>query len=254
MAKSYYAILGITSRASQADVKTAYRRLAKEFHPDRYEGADRPFLDVQEAYSVLGDSGRRREYDAKLSRVRPFAPTGCRPEPGPEPLTRQDWSAPGPERVRFGAGARAPEPLVPRDAPVDIGEVSPIRSFQTFTPSFDEIFDWLWDNFAGLSRSKSGPVRNLTLEVPLTHAQCARGGHARVMVPARATCPVCRGYGGVGPHECARCAGEGATAGEVPVSIAFPSGISEGHAVVIPLDRYGIHNLYVTVLFRPSNG
>jgi len=37
---------------------------------------------------------------------------------------------------------------VPRDAPVDIGEVSPIRSFQTFTPSFDEIFDWLWDNFA----------------------------------------------------------------------------------------------------------
>ena len=57
MAKSYYTILGITSDASQTDVKTAYRRLAKEFHPDRYTGTDGPFLEVQEAYSVLGVSG-----------------------------------------------------------------------------------------------------------------------------------------------------------------------------------------------------
>ncbi|MBN2131609.1 MAG: J domain-containing protein [Sedimentisphaerales bacterium] len=133
MAKSYYAILGITATASQSDVKAAYRRLAKEFHPDRYAGADRPFLKVQEAYSVLSDSSRRREYDAELSRVRPSASARSRPGPGPEPLTRQGWSDP------------APEPLVPRDAPADMGKVSPIRSFRTVTPSFNDIFDWLWD-------------------------------------------------------------------------------------------------------------
>ena len=57
MAKSYYAILGITSQASPRDVKTAYRRLAKELHPDRYGGSARPFLDIQEAYSVFSDTG-----------------------------------------------------------------------------------------------------------------------------------------------------------------------------------------------------
>jgi hypothetical protein len=57
----------------------------------------------------------------------------------------------------------------------------------------------------------------------------------------------------VGPYECARCAGEGAITGEVPVSIAFPSGLNEDHAVMIPLERYGIRNLYLTVVFRPSD-
>lgn len=123
MAKSYYAILGITSGASQSDVKTAYRRLAKEFHPDRYAGTDRPFLEVQEAYSVLSDSGRRREYDAQLSRNRPEVRA-----------RRSRWDA------------RAPEPLVPRDRGVNPGRVSPRRSFQAFAPSFDEMFDWLWEN------------------------------------------------------------------------------------------------------------
>jgi len=40
-----------------------------------------------------------------------------------------------------------PEPLIPEVGPVDLGEVSPVRSFQAFTPSFDEIFDWLWSNY-----------------------------------------------------------------------------------------------------------
>lgn len=144
MARNYYAILGITSGASQSDVKTAYRRLAKEFHPDRYAGTGQPFLEVQEAYSVLSDSGRRREYDAELSRIHPQAPTRHRYEPCcPEPLTRQGWSPPESEHVRFGAPA--PEPLVPQDAASNLGEISPLRSFQAFTPWFDEIFDGLWD-------------------------------------------------------------------------------------------------------------
>ena len=238
MPKSYYAILGIRSSASQADVKTAYRRLAKELHPDHYRGADRPFLDVQEAYAVLGDPARRRHYDVTRDRTR-----------------RAELVAPPPRagrRVYPGEGA-APEPLVPERGRTDLGEVSPIRSFETFTPSFDEIFDWLWSNFASLGPAKSVRVKNLTLEVPITREQAARGGQARIMVPARAACPTCRGHGGVGPYECVRCGGEGAITGEVPLSIAFPAGLSEDHAVVIPLDRYWIRNTRVTVLFRPTD-
>ena len=73
-------------------------------------------------------------------------------------------------------------------------------------------------------------------------------------MPARAVCPTCRGFGGVGFYECARCAGEGAISGEMPVTVAFPPGLVKDHAVMIPLDRFGIHNLHLTVLFRPTGG
>ena len=145
-----------------------------------------------------------------------------------------------------------PEPLIPENGPVDIGEVSPVRSFQSFTPSFDEVFDWLWSNFSDLAAPKSGRVENLTLEVLLTPEQARQGENARIMVPARAICPRCRGHGGVGFYECMRCAGEGAISGEMPVSVSFPPGLTKDHAVMIPLDRFGIRNIHLAVLFRPT--
>ena len=227
MAKSYFAILGIAPHATLAEIRSAYRRLVKEFHPDHYPGGSKRFRDIQEAYSVLGNRRRRREYEQSIRKV-PFK-TQLRPATYPEP-----------------------EPLIPEEGPVDIGEVSPVRSFQSITPSFDEVFDWLWNNFSDLAQPKSGRVQNLTLEVTLTPEQARRGGNARIMVPARAVCPTCRGHGGVGFYECLRCAGEGAISGEMPVSIAFPPGLTKAHAVMITLDRFGIPNTHITVLFRPT--
>jgi len=228
MAKSYFAILGISPNATRDEIRSAYRRLAKEFHPDHYPGSSARFQDIQEAYSVLGNRRRRREYEQSIRKV-PIK-TPLRPTTYPEP-----------------------EALIPEDGPADIGDVSPVRSFQSFTPSFDEIFDWLWNNFSDLAQPKSARVQNLTLEVTLTPAQARRGGNARIMVPARAVCPTCRGQGGVGFYECARCAGEGVIAGEMPVSVSFPPGLTKDHAVMIPLDRFGIRNTHITVLFRPTS-
>jgi len=227
MAKSYFAILGISPNATADEIRSAYRRLAKEFHPDRYEGGSQTFMEIQEAYAVLGDIRKRHEYERKLSKVARKTP-----------LRRTIY----PE----------PEPLIPDEGPTDLEEISPVRSFQSFTPSFDEVFDWLWKNFSSLGQPKSGRVQNMTLEVTLTPEQARRGGNARIMVPARAVCPTCRGYGGVGLYECLRCAGEGLISGEMPISIAFPPGLTKDHAVVIPLDRFGIRNIHITVLFRPT--
>ena len=227
MAKSYFAILGISPNATMDEIRSAYRRLAKEFHPDHYSGSSQRFQDIQEAYSVLGNSRRRREYEQSIRKV-PIR-TPLRPTTYPEP-----------------------EPLIPEDSPVELGEISPVRSFQSFSPSFDEIFDWLWSNFSDLTQPKSARVQNLTLEVTLTPEQTRSGGNARVMVPAQAVCPTCRGHGGVGFYECARCAGEGVISGEMPVSVSFPPGITKDHAVMIPLDRFGIPNTHITVLFRPT--
>jgi DnaJ-class molecular chaperone len=227
MAKSYFAILGISQNATADEVRSAFRRLAKQFHPDHHTGSSARFREIQEAYAVLGNRRRRRDYERSIRKILPKRP--LRPSAYPEP-----------------------EPLIPEDRPVDLGGISPVRSFESFTPSFDEIFDWLWNNFSALNQPKSGRVQNLTLEVPLTPEQARRGGNARIMVPAQAVCPECRGEGGIGFYECIRCAGEGVIAGEMPISISFPPGITRDHAVMVPLDRFGIRNTHIAVVFRPT--
>ena len=117
----------------------------------------------------------------------------------------------------------------------------------------DEIFEWLWDNIPRIDLPKSRRIRKLTIEVPLTRGQARRGGSTRVMVPVRSVCPTCRGASGIGYYECFRCMGEGAFSGEIPVSISFPAGLIMDHAVLVPLDRLGIQNLHLTVLFRPTD-
>src|SRR5437879_24693 len=85
--KDYYKTLGVTKTAKQADIKAAYRKLARKYHPDANKGdasAEARFKEVSEAYSVLSDEKRRKEYDEARSlfgggfRV----PTGSRPGGG----------------------------------------------------------------------------------------------------------------------------------------------------------------------------
>lgn len=227
MAKNYYAVLGISTDAGSDEIRTAYRRLVKEYHPDRYSGGSEIFRQIQEAYAILIDGRERRQYDQKMSAVRVPVSVGAQRRP-------------------------EPEPLIPDRKPIDFGNVSPARSFHTFTPSFDEIFDRLWSNFSNLERPKSDRVQNLTLEILITSEEAERGGNARIMVPARAICPACRGLGLVGPYDCMRCAGEGAIKGEAPISIAFPPAFAQEHAVIIPMERFGITNAHLTVFFRIS--
>ena len=209
--------------ASADEVRTAYRRLVKAYHPDHYRGSSKTFRQIQEAYNVLGDPARRKAYERTLANVR---------------------------IRRAPAVQSSPEPLIPERRPADMGEISPIRSFERVTPSFDEVFEWLWSNFSDVDAPKSGRVQHLTLEVPLTREQTLRGGNARVMVPARTRCSACRGLGHIGYYECHRCAGEGGISGEVPVYVSFPPSLTEDHSVIIPLARFGIRNLYFTVVFR----
>ncbi len=230
--KNYYLILEVSSDATQEEIRAAYRRLAKELHPDYYEGSNQPFLALQEAYAALSDPDRRRAYDQSLQAARAHrAPPTVRPEPL-RPLSP------------------APEPLIPeREAPFDLGRLSVTRSFRSYSPSFDEIFDRLWQNF-GPSSPKVQETKSLNVEVVITPLQAFRGGRVQLMIPARLTCPACRSRGGLGFFECLHCAGTGVVEGEYPVTCTFPPGVPNNYAVELPLDRLGIRNFYLTVIFK----
>ena len=226
MPRDYYFILGIPVGASPAEIKDAYRRLAKEYHPDLYGDKSSPFLAIQEAYSVLGDPERRNAYDRRVRQT------------GNES-----------EQVRFRPGqSPAPfdvEPLIPEKGPIDLGEASLSRPSRTYNPSFEELLARLLGKF-----SSSPRPNNVTAVITLTPTQAFCGGHVRLSVPTRLPCPYCSSSGEVGFYECRQCGGEGNVISERPVIINYPASTPNNHVIQLSLDQHGIQNLYLIVHFR----
>lgn len=124
MARSYYAILGISPDASTREIKNAYRRLAKRYHPDHEGGDSRKFRDLQEAYSVLADAEKRRRYEQQRS-GQPVRVRVSRP--------------------RYTSQAQA-EPLIPEHNPLS-RVTGPGRRFRSGIPEGEGLFDWILRNF-----------------------------------------------------------------------------------------------------------
>ena len=127
MTKNYYLVLGVNLGASAEEIKSAYRRKAKQLHPDA-GGNNEAFLDVQQGYHLLTDPNLRGSYDRELS---------------------HEIHAPTRRAVEVDVHLR-PE----RREPV-VRSVSLTRSFEHFEPSFDEFFDRWWSNFSLLTRPKA---------------------------------------------------------------------------------------------------
>jgi len=223
MKRDLYSLLGLESDASVELIESAYRELVSELFPDLLAQDREIFLRIQMAYSRFMDARRRKADDEALrGEKKPLSPTPKNPM----------------------------ETLAPEKA-VDLGEVSITHSFQTIQPSFEQLLERLWSNFTLLSRPKAETIESLNVEILLSPEEALRGGQVRVLIPSQLKCPTCEGQGGVGIFECWRCNGRGVVAGECPLSVSFPGGISE-YLVEIPLDRFGIQNFYLKVYFRVS--
>jgi curved DNA-binding protein len=86
--RDYYDVLGIARAASDQEIKAAFRRLAKECHPDRCNGdqtSETRFKEVNEAYEVLGDPEKRKKYDELGANWRMYEHAGAHPGAGPFP-------------------------------------------------------------------------------------------------------------------------------------------------------------------------
>jgi molecular chaperone DnaJ len=234
MKKDYYLILRLTPKATTEEIRSAYRRRAIELHPDLSGSTSDLFLELQEAYYVLSDPMRRASYDRDAKEI---------------PIRHADAARPVETVIRRRHSA---EPLVPRQPVGRFEEVSILRSFETFYPSFDEMFDRLWSNFELVTRPKAEQLESLTVDVVLSPQEAFAGGQIRILVPARMVCQACNGRGGVGPYQCWRCAGHGALTDEYPVMVSYPAALQQDYIVRLSLDRFGIENFYLTVRFRPT--
>ena len=168
MAKNYYAILGVDPDASLGQIKSAYRRKAKQLHPDHYTGSSEPFRDVQQAYEALSDPACREDYDACLERER---------------------------QPRVDPPVRPSEPLRPRRPPVEplIPDAPPLGAERgPFGPSrytFTEGLDRLWDEWEDLIDPFGPAPEPDQVVIPLTSAQAQRGGRVRIWLAVPVTCP-----------------------------------------------------------------
>jgi hypothetical protein len=217
MSRDYYVILGIPSDAAPGAVRSAFRRLARRYHPDRGETGDaRSFREVAEAYGVLSDPERRARYDRRtLRRVRPA----------------------------FHRAPTEPEPLISEPVPV-------AASAETVRPSLDSLVDRLARNFAGEDVPKFEHPEPLEFELILSPDEADRGVRVPFRIPLFRLCGLCGGSGRDWLLPCRDCDGEGRVVEPTELHVDLPAGVRDGARVDVALDDLGVHNLWLSLHVR----
>jgi molecular chaperone DnaJ len=211
--KDYYKTLGVAENASGEDIKKSYRRLAKQHHPDanpNNPSAAERFKEIGEAYAVLSDETKRKQYD-QMRKLGPFAGFGGfgGRGPGQGPSTQAE--------VRFE----------------DLGDLGGLGDL------FGSFFD------RGRRKKAKTPARGrdveYVVEIPFTLA--ARGGKVTISVPITDDCPVCSGSGnapGSRPKTCPECGGKGTISfgqGGFAVSRPCPNCLGRGQVPTEPCSK-----------------
>ncbi len=223
--RDYYEVLGVPKGASEAEVKKAYRRLARKLHPDVNPGdkaAQKRFQEVQEAYEVLKDDDKRRAYDR-------FGHAG--PGAGFDPRS---------------AGAGFPGGGGPAGEPFD--------GIHFETGDLGDLFGNL---FGGRRASGPQPGEDVRGQIEVPFRDAVLGGTATLALRREKACPTCGGTGRTGKGTCATCRGEGVVAESERVRIKIPEGTEDGGTIRVPGKgaqgaRGGpVGDLYVAVRVAP---
>jgi molecular chaperone DnaJ len=249
--RDYYDVLGVGRDAGEQEIKSAYRKLALKYHPDRNPGdgaAEEKFKEAAEAYAVLGDADKRARYDRfGHAGVAAAGPGG----PGFNPDIFSDFSDILGDFFGFGGRSRAGGPARGADLRFDL-EIAFEESYAGVETTIQIPREEACETCHG-----SGAAPGSTRE---TCRQCGGRGQLRYqqgfLVVAR-TCGHCRGTGKVISAPCSACGGSGRTTRDRRVTVKIPAGIADGQR--LRLHGEGEHgaaggpagDLYVVVHVRP---
>lgn len=246
---SFYEVLGVEKDASEDEIKKAYRRLARQYHPDANPGdpsAEHKFKEVAEAYAVLSDPSQRRDYD--------MFGTAKIPNGGFDPFDLFASFFGGDAFRGFGGQDRSRGNDLILDVSATFKEVleGAKRDVTIRRPS-------VCDECSGTG-AKPGTS-------PVTCGQCSGAGAVRSVrqsifgnVMTSHTCPRCSGTGVEIKDPCAVCRGNGRIDKEQVITVEIPAGIRDGMQI-----RYtgqgeagqrgsGAGDLYVRVTVEPEPG
>jgi molecular chaperone DnaJ len=197
--RDYYETLGVDRNASDDDLKKAYRKLARQHHPDLQNGdqqkkvSEEKFKEVNEAYEVLSDAEKRRRYDM-------FGHAG----------TQQGFGG-GFEGFDFGRGG--------------------------FSDVFNDIFEDFFGGQTGRGRQRAERGSDLQYNLELSFEEAVSGKEAKLKIPRWETCPECKGTGAksaAGLKVCAGCKGAGQLRFQQGFfTVSRPCGQCEGSGQII---------------------
>lgn len=232
-AKDYYAVLGVKRGATDKEIKSAYRKLARKYHPDvnpNDKGAAEKFKEISEAYEVLSDEKKRKLYDRfganweaaeKMGDVFTSggAPGGFRVEYGGEGIPHGFESFFEGFFGGGGFGTEATGRAVAHDLEQTV-EVT-LKEIDTGTT---RTLTYRVDDACGTCRGM-GNVRSSTERAC---PQCGGSGRIRGMLGFAQTCPMCGGQGVTNYEPCPTCRGAGTLPTTRRVEVKIPAGIADG--------------------------
>ena len=240
--KDYYRILGVDRNADDKTIKSAYRKLARKYHPDVNKGKDERFKEINEAYEVLSDPEKRRRYDTL----------------GP------DW-----QRYAHQASGTGPEGFH-----VEFGDAGDFSEF--FRTIFGDLRsrgsgggrwgggarggfegggfeDLLGGGFERASRRRRGQDVQAGVEISLEEA--FSGTRKAFALEVDEPCATCQGSGNVGGKPCASCHGTGWQRARREVDVRIPAGVRTGQKVRVSGEggggTGGRGDLYLVVSVAP---
>ncbi len=261
--KDYYEILGVKRDATTQEIKSAYRKLARKYHPDvnKTKEAEAKFKDINEAYEVLSDSNKRSRYDSLGSNWQGGAE--YTPPPGFENFSF-NFNNGGAQTFEFGNAGGFSDFFSSLFG--DMMGATQTSSTRGRSRSGFSGFDFGNAGFSGADFSSQStgrkrqtktqaPEENLdiTKNINLTAKEIFDGGSVNITYTQMDKCTYCNGAG-----YCSHCGGTGIVSTPKSVKVKIPKGVKEGQKIRLKgegrKDAYGrTGDLYLIVHFKDSN-
>ncbi len=272
--KDYYNVLGVERKADKEEIKKAFRKMAHKYHPDKGGGDDSKFKEVTEAYSVLSDDKKRREYDA-YGQAFPHGagPSSASGQASGNPFGGFDFSK---FQHGFGGGQE-----------FDFGDI------------FSDFFSARGGSASGGGGHRKSRGRDISIDLEISFKDAIFGTKRNVLIAKVSmcdvcsgngakpgtelesctmcngsgrihetrnsilgqftsvrTCEVCNGQGKIPKEKCTTCRGNGVMRKEQEIHVSIPTGIDNGEMIRLPQQGEAVKggvagDLYVKVHVKP---